>query len=125
MGLQILATIPVLRILDVPKALSFYMGFLGFKVDWEHRHGENFPLYMQISREGLVLHLTEHYGDCVPGGCAFFRVTGLREFHAELKGKDYRYFKPGVEETDRGSLLMGLLDPFGNKLRFEEAIEKK
>ena len=26
--------IPVLRILDIAKADEFYLGFLGFKVDW-------------------------------------------------------------------------------------------
>lgn len=121
--LTMLQTVPVFRILDESKALSFYVGFMGFTVDWEHRYGENFPLYMQVSRDGVVVHLTEHHGDCVPGGCAYFRVKGLTEFHAELKGKDYRYFKPGIEETDRGTLLMGILDPFGNKLRFEEKVE--
>lgn len=40
---------PILRIFDEAKAREFYVDFLGFKVDWEHRFGENFPLYMQVS----------------------------------------------------------------------------
>ena len=37
--------IPILRIFSVDKAKEFYVDFLGFKIDWEHRFGDNFPLY--------------------------------------------------------------------------------
>ena len=30
-------TTPILRILDETKAKQFYIDFLGFKIDWEHR----------------------------------------------------------------------------------------
>ena len=30
-------TAPILRIFDESKAKEFYLGFLGFKLDWEHR----------------------------------------------------------------------------------------
>lgn len=29
--------IPILRIFDEAKAREFYVGFLGFTVDWKHR----------------------------------------------------------------------------------------
>jgi catechol 2,3-dioxygenase-like lactoylglutathione lyase family enzyme len=122
MPLQLLQVIPLIRILDVAKAREFYIDFLGFSVDWEHRYGDNFPLYMQISRAGIMLHLTEHHGDCLPGACVFLRVAGLEEFHAELKAKNYRYYKPGIETTEHKSRSMELLDPFGNKLRFDQSL---
>ena len=28
--------IPILRIFSVPKGHEFYLGYLGFSVDWEH-----------------------------------------------------------------------------------------
>jgi catechol 2,3-dioxygenase-like lactoylglutathione lyase family enzyme len=31
------APIPILRIFDEAKARAFYVDWLGFKVDWEHR----------------------------------------------------------------------------------------
>ena len=43
--------IPVLRIFDVEKAKAFYLDFLGFQLDWTHQFEENFPLYMQISKD--------------------------------------------------------------------------
>jgi hypothetical protein len=37
--------IPVLRIFDEAKAREFYIGFLGFKIDVEHRFEPGAPLY--------------------------------------------------------------------------------
>jgi uncharacterized glyoxalase superfamily protein PhnB len=37
-----------------------------------------------------------------------------------LVGKDYRYAKPGVEETPWGSREMSIKDPFGNRVVFVE-----
>ncbi len=42
---RLISSVPILRIFDVAKAMEFYIDFLGFSVDWEHRFGENFPLY--------------------------------------------------------------------------------
>ena len=47
MSLQVLSTIPILRIFSVDKAKEFYVGFLGFAVDWEHRFDDPAPVYMQ------------------------------------------------------------------------------
>ena len=42
--------IPILRIFDEDKAKGFYIDFLGFNVDWSHRYEENFPIYLQLSK---------------------------------------------------------------------------
>lgn len=111
--------VPIVRIFDVAKAHEFYLGFLGFKVDWEHRYGDNFPLYTQISRAGLRLHLSEHSGDATPGGNMCVYMKGIREFHKELSARNYRYMKPGLE--DEGTRLeVGVIDPFNNRIRFME-----
>lgn len=54
--------IPILRIFDVELARAFYLEFLGFEVLFEHRFGEDFPLYMGISREGCAVHLSRSGG---------------------------------------------------------------
>src|SRR5690606_4135647 len=59
--------IPVLRTFDEAKANEFYIDFLGFKRDWDHRFAPGLPLYMQVSRGNLILHLSEHHGDASPG----------------------------------------------------------
>ncbi|MCC4245674.1 glyoxalase superfamily protein [Stappia indica] len=114
--------VPIVRIFDVAKASEFYFDFLGFSLDWEHRYGENFPLYMQISRAGLRLHLSEHAGDATPGGNMCVYMTGIRELHWELQAKDYRYMKPGLE-VQGGRLELQVTDPFSNRIRFMELTE--
>lgn len=116
----VLQTIPILRIFDVGKAREFYVGFLGFTVDWEHRFEDTAPVYMQISRGRLVLHLSEHHGDACPGSTVFVRLTGLDEYHREITAKGYRYMRPGVEIAPWNAKLMEVTDPFGNRLRFNE-----
>jgi uncharacterized glyoxalase superfamily protein PhnB len=120
MGEATFAAIPILRIFDVAKAKEFYAGFLGFRVDWEHRFETDAPVYVQVSRGDLVLHLSEHHGDCCPGGCVYVRTTGLDAFHREIMAKGYRFMRPGIEPTPWGSRLMEVIDPFGNHLRFDE-----
>ncbi|MBN9033197.1 MAG: bleomycin resistance family protein [Rhizobiales bacterium 63-7] len=113
--------IPIFRIFSVEKAMEFYRDFLGFSIDWEHRFGDNFPLYCQVSRSGMILHLSEHAGDASPGAKAFVWMTGVRAFREELIGKDYRYMKPGVEEAPWG-LEMTVTDPFNNRIAFCEKV---
>ena len=121
MPFEVVQSVPLLRIFDVAKAKEFYLGFLGFAVDWEHRFEDVAPVYMQVSRGGLVLHLTEHYGDCCPGSTVFVRVRGLEELHRELAAKLYGYLRPGIERSPE-SLCMEVIDPFGNRLRFDERL---
>lgn len=42
------STVPVLRIFDEAKAREFYIDWLGFKIDFEHRFEEISPIYMGI-----------------------------------------------------------------------------
>ncbi|MFT3986712.1 glyoxalase superfamily protein [Aestuariivirga sp.] len=112
--------VPIVRIFDVAKAHEFYLGFLGFKVDWEHRYGDNFPLYTQVSRGELKLHLSEHAGDATPGGNMCVYMKGIRAFQAELIAKNYRYMKPGLEEQEE-MLVTEVTDPFNNRIRFMES----
>jgi uncharacterized glyoxalase superfamily protein PhnB len=121
--MQTVQTIPIFRIFDPAKAREFYLDFLGFTLDWEHRFDDRAPLYMQISRAGLTLHLSEHHGDACPGSTIFVRVTGLAEYHAEITAKNYGHLRPGIEETFHNSRCMTVIDPFGNRIRFDESHE--
>lgn len=112
-------TAPILRIFDVAMAKDFYLEYLGFRLDWERRFEAGAPLYAQVSRSGLILHLSEHHGDASPGSAVFVAVRGIRAFRAELAGKDYRFNRPDIEELSWG-LVMTVIDPFSNRIRFCE-----
>ena len=125
MAIELNCAVPTFRIFSVEKAREFYLDFLGFRVDWEHRFEDGAPLFMQISRGALVLHLSEHHGDACPGSTAYVRMRGVRELHAEISAKGYRYLRPGVEKRDWAEAEMTVTDPFGNRIRFGEISEKK
>ena len=100
------------------------MGFLGFQIDFEHRFDDNSPLYMQVSRAGLTLHLSEHYGDACPGSTVVVLMDGLAECQQELAAKHYTYLNPGIErDEDIGLKTMETIDPFGNRIRFSEDLK--
>jgi catechol 2,3-dioxygenase-like lactoylglutathione lyase family enzyme len=123
MSLEIRETIPILRIFSVEKAREFYLDFLGFRVDWEHRFEPSLPLYMQVSKGNCLLHLSEHYGDACPGSTVFIRVTGLEEFQRQLIAQKYNYLRPGIDCSFPGAKTMEVIDPFGNRLRFWEDVK--
>ena len=120
MNTEFVSVIPILRIFDTVKAKDFYVGFLGFTVDWEHKFDERSPVYLQISKKNLVLHLTEHHGDCCPGSTVFVWMKGIEEFHSTITSRGYGYMRPGIEKTFYNSLAIEVTDPFGNRIRFNE-----
>ena len=118
--LEHVRTVPILRSFDEAKALEFYCGFLGFAVDWRHRFAADLPLYMQVSRDGIVLHISEHHGDATPGSAVRIEIRGVVGLHAELIGKRYGNNRPGLERPEWGSAECCVIDPFGNRLMFCE-----
>ncbi len=111
--------VPILRIFDEAKAREFYADFLGFKVDFEHRFAPDAPLYMQLSRDGCLLHLSEHHGDATPGSAVRIHASDLDALHRELAAKNYKYYHPGIQQQPWGR-DMSLTDPFGNRLIFTD-----
>lgn len=107
--------VPILRILDEAKAKEFYIDFLEFKIDWEHRYEADFPLYMQISNGDCHIHLSEHYGDCNPGSAIRIEVENAQEWQQHLLAKKYKFARPGLS-GERNEV--SVTDPFGNKLHF-------
>jgi catechol 2,3-dioxygenase-like lactoylglutathione lyase family enzyme len=120
MTVQFERAVPIFRIYSLEKAREFYLDFLGFKLDWEHGFEPDAPVYMQISRSGLVIHLSEHCGDGTPGSIAYVYATGVREPHRELNDKRYRHLRPGIQQQDWGMTELTVTDPFNNRITFGE-----
>jgi hypothetical protein len=104
-------TTPIFRIFDEAKAK---VGFLGFKIDWEHRFEPSLPLYMQISKD-CIIHLSEHHGDCTPGGAVRNRNRRHRQHEpagasGELQICEARYRADSVEdERDEAHRPFGIV----------------
>jgi uncharacterized glyoxalase superfamily protein PhnB len=113
--------IPVLRIYDEPKAIEFYVGFLGFTVDFRVGGGDT-PVYMQLSLGACRIQLSEHFGDGTPGSVIKVRTGDLDAYQQALLAKQYRHSRPGIDVQTWGEREMAISDPFANKIIFWDAI---
>lgn len=75
----------------------WYVDYLGFAIDFEHRFHAGAPLFMQVSRD-------------------------VEALHAELQAKHYKYMNPGVDTTEWGTRDVCVIDPFNNRIVFSEPI---
>ena len=123
--MKIEKVIPVLRIFDYKKAIEFYVDWLGFKINWEHTFDENTPVYLEIEKDGMIIHLSEHHGDGTPGTNVFVWRNDVEEFHKEVIGKKYKYNKPGLEKTFYGAMAVKVIDPFHNQIIFNEKTDEE
>jgi catechol 2,3-dioxygenase-like lactoylglutathione lyase family enzyme len=115
--MQLAPAIPVLRSFSEEKAKEFYLDFLGFTLAWEHRFAPDLPLYMEVRRDALALHISEHHGDATPGSAIIVPVDDIDALHAELAARRYGNARPGIETQPWGRELT-VWDPSGNRIRF-------
>jgi uncharacterized glyoxalase superfamily protein PhnB len=112
--------IPIIRIFDESKAKEFYLGFLGMTLDWEHRFKADLPIYMQVSKDSLVFHLSEHSGDGTPGTKILVNTDSLDTLFNEVTATEYRHSKPSIETAPWGARVFEVTDPFSNRIVFNE-----
>jgi len=112
--------IPILRIFDYGKMVEFYVNWLGFTIDWEHRFFEGAPVYLQVTKGDITLHLTEHLGDGCPGARLRIETAGVEAYQKELMEKNYRC-RPGLKKDWNGMPCVTVPDPFGNQITFVDA----
>ncbi len=115
------APIPVLRVQDEHVARKFYLDYLGFTVDWEHRFEPGMPLYARLSRASLTIDISEHHGDGTPGSVIWIPVRDIRSLHQELLRNPHARLRPGIDQDAPGGPTMDITDPFSNVLRFSQA----
>ncbi len=64
-----------------------------------------------------------HHGECAPGGCfSIVDFSNLEDYHRDLSEKGYKFLHPGLErvEWDASTLEMTVIDPFYNRIIFNE-----
>lgn len=108
---------PQLRMTSWERTRAFYVDGLGFTVEWTHQFEPNFPVFAEVSRDGLALFLTEHSGDCQPGGACYIVIDDLHAFYQEIKARGVPVSEP-PELAPWGAEEMLVVDPDGNRLRF-------
>jgi hypothetical protein len=110
--------VPVLTIASAAEASKFYLDFLDFTADWGWDENGQRPLYAQISRSAVTLHLNEHRPDRGTSEL-FIRCAGLDALKQALSRKPHGYaLRFRATADDRREIQ--ITDPFGNVLRFSE-----
>jgi catechol 2,3-dioxygenase-like lactoylglutathione lyase family enzyme len=112
--------VPVLRVQDEAHAREFYVDYLGFDVEWEHRFEPGTPLYFRVRRGEAVLDLSEHHGDGTPGTVVWVPVASAEALHGELSARPHARLRPGIDHDAPGGPTIEVTDPFGNVLRLCE-----
>ena len=108
--------VPAFRIRSYATSKAFYVDGLGFQIDWEHRFQPDLPVFMQLSRDGLTIFLTEHEGDCPPGGLVHLYVPDVDAWFTEFQHKGVPVAE-APNESLPGLRDMTVVDPDGNTLR--------
>jgi len=119
---QLHCSIPVLRVLDETLARSFYLEYLGYKIEWEHRFSDaaDSPLYMEVSQGASVLHLNGHATEETPVCEVRIPVEGLQGFCDFLAAKETQFENPEIVDPryEGRKTDLNIVDPFGNHLVF-------
>ena len=109
-------SIPILRVSDAPASADWF-GQLGFTEDWRHQHEPGLPWSISISTsDGATLFLTEHEGDCKPGGAVFLVTNDIAAVEALLNIHS--------ERMPWGDLELSLVDPDGNHVRVSQPADR-
>ena len=106
-----------LRIIRAADSLPFYVQGLGFTVDWQHQFEPGFPFFLQLTREGQTIFLTEHAGDGEVGGVVYFIVPDVDECFRLFSAGEIKPTEP-PQDTPWSSREMLVTDLDGNRLRF-------
>ena len=115
--------VPTLRISSYPTSKAFYVDGLGFQIDWEHRFEPDLPVFMQVSRDGLAIFLSEHEGDCPACGLVHLYVLDVDAWFTEFQHKGVPVAEPPNESLP-GLRDMTVVDPDGNKLRIGSVLQE-
>ena len=107
--------VPILRVEDARTSMEFYRDVLGFTVDWEHKFAEDFPLYAQVSRPPLFLHLSEHQGGGTVGAEFFVRVPDVDAVYADIVKRGHTPESP-PHDQEYGMRDFLVVDPDGHSI---------
>ncbi len=105
---------PILRVKDVAASVAYYVGKLGFKVDWGFPDPQK-AFFACISRGKTKLFLSS--GDQGhPGSWVWIDGNDVERLHEEFKASGAKIRNPPTNYS--WALEMQVEDPDGNVLRF-------
>lgn len=110
-------TISMLRVANARASEKLFCEKLGFEKTWEHDPGDGYPVFLEVARDKVAFHLSEHEGDGPAGIQIYVNVTNARELYDEFIAKGAEIADP-PSEAEWGEVVFELQDLDGNTLRF-------
>ncbi|WP_426339790.1 glyoxalase superfamily protein [Pseudoduganella sp. S-14] len=109
--------VPALRVASYAASKPFYEA-LGFREEWTHHFAPGLPTFASMILDGMEIFLSEHSGDCQPGGLVHFYVPDVDALY-----DDFLEYGVKVEQAPNNDLgadlrVMSVLDPDNNRLKF-------
>jgi catechol 2,3-dioxygenase-like lactoylglutathione lyase family enzyme len=111
------STISMLRVADARKSGEFYCSLLGFSKSWEFCDEEGCPIFLEVTRDNVSFHLSEHEGDGPMGLQVYVNVADAPALHEEVTSRDVSLHEP-LHDAEWGHTVFSIMDPDGNTLRF-------
>ena len=115
------STISMLRVENAGKSEEFYTQKLGFAKSWGYDPGNGEPVFLEITRDHVSLHLSEHEGDGPLGIQLYINVDDAQVLHNSLIGSDVNVVEP-LYDAEWGHRVFAIEDLDGNILRFGSPI---
>ena len=111
------STISTFRVADARVAETFYRDKLGFKTSWEFDPGDGSPVFVEVMRDAVAIHLSEHDGDGPEAVSIYVNVADAQALYEEITGKGVVIEAP-PEAMPWRHVVFELQDPDGNIMRF-------
>lgn len=109
------AVTPRLPVVDVEKALTFYLNMLGFELGWKWGSP---PTHANVCRDSISLDLIAVPAQRCGTAMAYVQVSEVDAYFAELKSRNVDV--SGLGDRPYGMRDFEVIDPNGNRLAFGE-----
>lgn len=119
--IQLRSSIPTFRVKDARAAEAFYREKLGFSTSWAHDPGNEYPVFLEMVRDNVALHLSEHDGDGPVGVSIYVNVTDALALHDAFLAAGAEVAEP-PQNSGWGEVVFSLPDLDGDTLRFGSPI---
>jgi len=91
--------IPIMKVDQMDKALTFYVETLGFEKLSDYRPGEGAdPAYVTLKQGGAVFHISSFPGDGISGSAVNIVTGDIDDLFANIKAKGV---SPEMEPVDQ------------------------
>lgn len=115
-------TISMLRVSDARASEQLFCGKLGFRKSWEHDPGDGYPVFVEVTRDNVSFHLSEHEGDGPMGVQVYVGVADAKALYDEFTANGAQ-MAGEPSEAAWGEWVFELQDLDGNTLRFGSPID--